>query len=210
MNRTRRIMEEIARMYPDARCELNFKTPYQLLVAVILSAQSTDKRVNIVTESLFKVCPDPESMVSLGEKALKIKIKSIGFYNTKAAHIIQTSQKIISDFDGKIPMSREELMKLPGVGRKTANVVLSEAFGIAAFAVDTHVLRVSRRLNLTSSNDPLEVEKDITSKIPKKLYHNAHHAMIFHGRRRCKALKPLCDTCTLCSDCNFFKKADSL
>lgn len=206
MNRTRKIIDKIIEMYPDAHCELLHSNPYELLIATVLSAQSTDKRVNIVVSELFKICSTPEQMVELGEEELIKYIKSIGFYNAKAKNIIKLSKMLIEKYNGQVPNDREELVKLPGVGRKTANVVLSNAFDVPAFAVDTHVLRVSNRLGLTKSDDPYIVEKDITDKIPKKLYKDAHHAMIFHGRRTCKAINPQCEICILKDEfCKYYR-----
>lgn len=205
MNKAKRIVAVLETLYPDAACELNFHTPYELLIATMLSAQSTDKRVNIVTKDLFSDFNTPERMVTLSEGELIDKIRTIGFFNTKAKHILQTSHILLQEHGGVVPSTREELVKLPGVGRKTANVVLSNAFDIPAFAVDTHVGRVSRRLGLTKSDHPDEVEKDVTSKLPKYLYSKAHHLMIFHGRRLCKAQRPLCESCPLTRECVYYK-----
>lgn len=193
-------------MYPDAECELVHENPFQLLIATILSAQSTDKRVNIVTKELFKEYKNPKELASADIEVLKERIKSIGFYNSKAENIIKTSKIILEKYDSKVPDDMEGLTSLPGVGRKTANVVLSNCFGIPAFAVDTHVKRISFRLGLTQNTNPDLIEKDVTSKIPKSMYTKAHHAMIFHGRRMCKAKNPLCESCLLTNDCNYYKK----
>lgn len=205
MNRQTRIINAICEMYPEAECELHFKTPFQLLVATILSAQTTDVRVNIVTKELFERYGEVEKMADASPETLRNIIRSIGFYNSKADNIINTSKILMEEYNSLVPSKMDDLIKLPGVGRKTANVVLSNAFGIPAFAVDTHVKRVTFRLGLTKSTDPDIIEKDITSKIPKYMYTRAHHAIIFHGRRMCKAQKPECDRCTLTSDCNYFK-----
>ncbi|WP_028828398.1 endonuclease III [Proteocatella sphenisci] len=205
MNRHTRVIKSICEMHPDAECELHYKTPFQLLIATILSAQTTDIRVNIVTKELFRDYGEVEKMANVSPDTLRSIIRSIGFYNSKSENIIKTSKILIEEYHSSVPEKMEELIKLPGVGRKTANVVLSNAFGIPAFAVDTHVKRVSYRLGLTKSTDPDIVEKDITSKIPKYMYTKAHHAIIFHGRRMCKAQKPECDRCMLTSDCNYFK-----
>lgn len=208
MNRHTRIVKTLIEMYPDAECELVHQTPYQLLIATILSAQSTDKRVNIVTEDLFKAYGTPEAMAQIDIDELKLIIKSIGFYNSKAENIIETSKIIVNDYKSQVPSNMDDLVKLPGVGRKTANVVLSNCFGVPAFAVDTHVKRISYRLGLTENTNPDLIEIDITSKIPKNLYTKAHHAMIFHGRRMCKAQKPLCEDCVLKRDCNYYNKGE--
>lgn len=205
MNRHTRIVKTLIEMYPEAECELIHETPFQLLIATILSAQSTDKRVNIVTEDLFKSYGTPEKMTNIDIDTLKEIIKSIGFYNSKAENIVKTAKIIFEKYDSKVPANMEELIKLPGVGRKTANVVLSNCFDVPAFAVDTHVKRISFRLGLTENTNPDLIEKDVTSKIPKNLYTKAHHAMIFHGRRKCKAKNPLCEGCLLIKDCNYFR-----
>lgn len=205
MNKARKVLSILEELYPEATCELNFKTPYELLIATMLSAQSTDKRVNIVTNELFKDFHTPEQMVTLSQEELVDKIRTIGFFNTKAKHILETSYILLQEYGGEVPADREKLVTLPGVGRKTANVVLSNAFHIPAFAVDTHVGRVSRRLGLTKSENPDEVEKDVTSKLPKYLYSKAHHLMIFHGRRLCKAQRPLCESCPLTEFCIHYK-----
>ncbi|MGL5440574.1 MAG: endonuclease III [Filifactoraceae bacterium] len=195
MNRTKIIIEKIIEMYPEAHCELIHSNPYELLVATVLSAQSTDKRVNIVVSELFKIASNPHEMLDLGEENLIKYIKSIGFYNAKAKNILELSRIIIRNYEGNVPGNMEDLLKLPGVGRKTANVVLSNAFNIPAFAVDTHVIRISNRLGMTKSQDPRVIEDDITKKIPKYLYTLAHHAIIFHGRKTCKAINPSCECC---------------
>jgi len=205
MNRHTRVIKSICEMHPDAECELHYKTPFQLLIATILSAQTTDIRVNIVTRELFRDYGEVEKMANVSPDTLRSIIRSIGFYNSKSENIIKTSKILIEEYNSSVPEKMEDLIKLPGVGRKTANVVLSNAFGIPAFAVDTHVKRVTYRLGLTKSTDPDIIEKDITSKIPKYMYTKAHHAIIFHGRRVCNAQKPECDKCMLTSDCNYFK-----
>lgn len=206
MNRHTRIIKTLIEMYPDAECELVHENPFQLLIATILSAQSTDKRVNIVTQDLFKEYGNPKAMANVDIDELKECIKSIGFYNSKAENIVKTSKMILEKYDSKVPDTMEELILLPGVGRKTANVVLSNCFGVPAFAVDTHVKRISFRLGLTQNTNPDLIETDITSKIPRSMYTKAHHAMIFHGRRMCKAKNPLCESCLLTNDCNYYKK----
>ena len=166
MNRHTRIINTICEMYPEAECELNHKTPFQLLIATMLSAQTTDVRVNIVTEELFRNYGEADKMAAIEPETLRNIIRSIGFYNSKADNIIKTSNILVEKYDSQVPDNMEDLVELPGVGRKTANVVLSNAFGIPAFAVDTHVKRVTYRLGLTKNTDPDLVERDITSKIP--------------------------------------------
>jgi DNA-(apurinic or apyrimidinic site) lyase (EC 4.2.99.18)/endonuclease III (EC 3.2.2.-) len=161
------------------KCELEYKTPYELLVATVLSAQSTDVRVNIVTKELFKNFNTPEKILKLGEEKLMEYIKSIGFYNVKSKNIIALSHLLIQNYDSQVPDEMDELLKLPGVGRKTANVVLSNCFGVPAIAVDTHVFRVSTRLGFSDKKDPLQVEQDLMKKISKKYWTDAHHAFIF-------------------------------
>ena len=200
------IVKTLLDTYPDAKCELEYKTPYELLVATVLSAQSTDVRVNIVTKELFKNYNTPEKILKLGEEKLMEYIKSIGFYNVKSKNIIALSHLLIQNYDSQVPDEMDELLKLPGVGRKTANVVLSNCFGVPAIAVDTHVFRVSTRLGFSDKKDPLQVEKDLMKKISKKYWTDAHHAFIFHGRRICKARNPMCELCSVQSYCKFYKK----
>ena len=200
------IVKTLLDTYPDAKCELEYKTPYELLVATVLSAQSTDVRVNIVTKELFKNYNTPEKILKLGEERLMEYIKSIGFYNVKSKNIIALSHLLIQNYDSQVPDEMDELLKLPGVGRKTANVVLSNCFGVPAIAVDTHVFRVSTRLGFSDKKDPLQVEQDLMKKISKKYWTDAHHAFIFHGRRVCKARNPMCELCSVQSYCKFYKK----
>ncbi len=200
------IVKTLLDTYPDAKCELEYKTPYELLVATVLSAQSTDVRVNIVTKELFKNFNTPEKILELGEEKLMEYIKSIGFYNVKSKNIIALSHLLIQNYDSQVPDEMDELLKLPGVGRKTANVVLSNCFGVPAIAVDTHVFRVSTRLGFSDKKDPLQVEQDLMKKISKKYWTDAHHAFIFHGRRICKARNPICELCSVQSYCKFYKK----
>lgn len=200
------IVKTLLDTYPDAKCELEYKTPYELLVATVLSAQSTDVRVNIVTKELFKNFNTPEKILKLGEEKLMEYIKSIGFYNVKSKNIIALSHLLIQNYDSQVPEQMDELIKLPGVGRKTANVVLSNCFGVPAIAVDTHVFRVSTRLGFSDKKDPLQVEQDLMKKISKKYWTDAHHAFIFHGRRICKARNPICELCSVQSYCKFYKK----
>lgn len=205
MNRHTRIIKKVIDMYPEAECELDFRDAYELLVATILSAQTTDKQVNLVTVNLFEVYPTVYDLAKATPKEVGIFIKSIGLYNTKAKNIINASKIIVEEYDGIVPKDMDKLTSLPGVGRKTANVVMSNAYGVPSFAVDTHVKRVSFRLGLTKNTDPDKVELDITSRIPKYLYIRAHHALIFHGRRTCKASSPMCNQCELTKDCPYYK-----
>ena len=205
MNKYKQIIEILKKTYPDAKCELVHDNPYELLVATILSAQSTDKRVNIVTKELFKVANTPEKMVSLGEEKLKEYIKSIGFFNAKSKNLISMSNTLIDKFDSKVPDNMQDLTCLAGVGRKTANVVLSNCFGVPSIAVDTHVFRLSHRLGFSKKDDVLQVEYDLQKKIPKYEWSLAHHLLIFHGRYMCKAQRPDCLVCPLKPYCNYYK-----
>ncbi|WP_416197531.1 MAG: endonuclease III [Sporanaerobacter sp.] len=209
-NLSKKEVKEVLRMleelYPDAKAELNFSNPFELLIATILSAQCTDVRVNKVTEKLFREYKTPEDYLKLTEEELGEKIRSCGFYNNKSKNILGTCEMLVKEYDGKVPDTREELMKLPGVGRKTANVVLSNAFSKDAIAVDTHVFRVSNRIGLSNSSNVLDTEKDLMENIEKNMWSKAHHLLIFHGRRICKARKPLCEKCPLDSYCIYYKE----
>ena len=185
--------------------ELHFKTPFELLVAVVLSAQATDISVNKATDVLFADANTPASILALGVDGLKPYIKTIGLFNNKAKHIIGLCQRMIEVHDGQVPETLDELIALPGVGRKTANVVLNLAFQQPTMAVDTHVFRVSRRLGLTDAQTVLGVEKDLVAKIPKQYLLNAHHWLILHGRYVCKARAPLCADCFLSQHCRYFR-----
>ena len=199
-------LAELARLYPDAKPALVYTTPYELLVAVILSAQCTDERVNKVTAVLFEKYSTPQAMVTLSQKELEKYIFSCGFYRMKSEHILSASRDILEKFDGEVPGTIEELMSLAGVGKKTANVVYSVAFGGDAIAVDTHVFRVSNRLGLAKGKTPLEVEAGLNKAIPKSDWSKAHHRPIYHGRRVCHSQKPDCEGCTLQDVCDYFKK----
>lgn len=198
------ILNILENSYPDATTELNYSNPFELLIATILSAQCTDKQVNKVTEVLFKKYPTAYHIAKLTPEELGKEVKSCGFYKTKAENIVKTCNILISQYAGKVPETMEELTKLPGVGRKTANVVLSNAFGHPAIAVDTHVFRVSNRIGLANSEDVLKTEHQLMEAIPKERWSKAHHWLILHGRRVCKARKPLCDKCELTKHCRYF------
>ena len=197
-----RILEET---YPEAKAELVFSNPYEMLVATILSAQCTDKQVNKVTPAVFERYPDPVSMAAAKEEDLYQMVKSCGF-KSKAGNIIAACRKIRDEHDGEIPDNMEALTALPGVGRKTANVVLYNAFGIPAFAVDTHVFRVSNRIGLCKAETVEETERQMTKLIPRGKWGNAHHWLIWHGRRVCKAQRPLCEECSLKGICESARK----
>lgn len=192
---------------PIAETELHYANSYQLLVAVILSAQCTDKRVNMVTPALFEAYPTPEAMAASNPDAVFSYIKSISYPNNKAKHLVGMAQTLVNEFQGVVPSDIKELMRLPGVGRKTANVIASVVFDLPAMAVDTHVFRVSNRIGLTiNSKTPLETEKELVKHIPEELIPKAHHWLILHGRYVCVAKKPKCESCGLTAWCAYFQK----
>jgi endonuclease-3 len=197
------ILKILSETYPDAKCALNFDSPYELLIATILSAQCTDVRVNKVTKDLYKEYKTPETMVTLTEEALGEKIRSCGFYRNKSKNILEATRAILKN-GGEVPNTMEELIKLKGVGRKTANVVLSNAFGIPAIAVDTHVFRVSNRLGIAKGNTPDKVENVLMENVPKDMWSDTHHYLIWHGRLICKSRKPNCEQCPLALYCEYF------
>ena len=195
------VIDRLAERFPDAKPELKYSSPFELLVAVILSAQCTDKRVNMVTSELFKEYNTPQAMIKLNEQQLGAKIRSCGFYNMKAKHILSTCHDIITRFNGEVPSTLEELQTLDGVGRKTANVVYAVAFGGNAIAVDTHVFRVSNRIGLACAKTPLETEKQLNAILDENIWSKAHHYLIFHGRNICKSQKPKCFACPIANLC---------
>ncbi len=199
-------LAELENLYPDAKPALQYSTAYELLVAVILSAQCTDERVNKVTKVLFEKYSTPAAIRTLSQKELEGYIFSCGFYRMKAEHILSASKDILEKFAGEVPDTVEKLMTLAGVGKKTANVVYSVWFGGDAIAVDTHVFRVSNRLGLAKGNTPLEVEKGLNAAIPKSDWSNAHHWLIWHGRKVCHSQKPDCMNCSLQAFCDYAKK----
>jgi endonuclease-3 len=188
---------------PKPTTELLYRTPFELLIAVILSAQATDKGVNKATEKLFKVASTPQAILKLGEKGLKDYIKSIGLFNNKAKNILQTCRLLVDKHQGRVPDKREALEELPGVGRKTANVILNTAFGQPTIAVDTHIFRVANRIGLASGKTPLAVEKQLLETVPDEYKHDAHHWLILHGRYVCTARKPQCPTCIIRDLCEY-------
>ncbi len=198
--------------FPEPQTELNYSNPFELLVAVVLSAQCTDKRVNIVTEKLFQDFPGPEHLASSHFDELFPYIRSISYPNNKTKHLIGLGKMLVEEFNSEIPMSIAELQRLPGVGRKTANVIVSVLYNQPAMAVDTHVFRVSKRLGLVNQNakTPLEVEKQLTKHIPGEFVHKAHHWLILHGRYVCLARKPKCTECKITSFCGYFEKLPSV
>lgn len=198
-------MQVFHRENPNPQCELNYTNAFTLLVAVVLSAQTTDKGVNRATEALFKIADTPEKMVALGEKKLISYIRTIGLFNNKAKNIIALSQKLIDDFGGVVPDKREDLETLSGVGRKTANVVLNVWYKKPTLAVDTHVMRISHRLDFSQGKTPLEVELDLLKVLPEKYIINANHWLVLFGRYICKAQRPECERCPIADYC---KSAD--
>ena len=204
--RAQKILDELKKMHPDAGCELNYGTPFELLVAVILSAQCTDKRVNEVTRDLFKKYNNPEQYATMTPAELEPLIHSCGFFHNKAVNIIGAAKGIVDRFGGEVPKTMAELTSLPGVGRKTASVVMTVAFDEPAMPVDTHVFRVSGRLGLSHGKNPEQVEKDLKNLYPPSDWNIVHHTLIFHGRYICKALRPNCSECTLTEYCPYFKE----
>lgn len=202
----KKVIDILMELYPDAKAELNYSNPFELLIATILSAQCTDVQVNKTTAKLFKELKTPEDYLKLTEEELGEKIRSCGFYKTKSKNILGTCKLLIEEFNGEVPSSLEELITLPGVGRKTANVVLSNAFSTPAIAVDTHVFRVSNRIGLADSNNVLDTEKDLMDSIDRDMWSKAHHLLIFHGRRVCKARRPLCGKCPLTNYCFYYRE----
>ncbi len=200
--RSQEILILLKRMYPDATCSLDYETTVQLLVATILSAQCTDERVNKVTPALFERFPDAPALAAANREELENLIRSTGFYRNKAKNIQGACQLIVSEFDGEVPKQMEQLLKLPGVARKTANVVLAHGYGIiVGVTVDTHVKRISQRLGLTKQTDPVRIEKDLMRILPQPDWENFSIRIIYHGRAVCKARKPACDVCQLAHLC---------
>lgn len=203
----RNIIEWFLKNMPVAESELNYQNPYQLLVAVILSAQCTDKRVNLSTPALFSKYPTPESLSQATTEEVYELIKSISYPNNKAKHLVEMAKKLVSEFNSIVPDDIDQLQKLPGVGRKTANVIASVIYDRPVIAVDTHVFRVARRIGLSSGKSPLEVEKDLTNNIPQEYRAIAHHWLILHGRYVCTAKKEKCDSCGIAPHCDYFKSS---
>lgn len=204
--RIKNVLKILEEMYHGAESELNYSNAFELLIATILAAQCTDKRVNEVTKELYKEYNTPEDMLSLSPAELENKVRSCGFYKNKSQNILATCGILLEKFNGEVPSTLDELMTLPGVGRKTANVVVSNVFGQDAIPVDTHVFRVSNRLGLANSDNVLTTEEQLMKNIPKNKWSEAHHWLIYHGRRICKARRPQCEECPLSIDCLYFKK----
>ena len=199
------IIDKIDVLYENPKCELNFNSNYELLVAVILSAQCTDKRVNMVTKILFEKYNTPEKMITLPQEQLEEIIRPCGFFHNKASHILSCSKELVEKYNGEVPSDKAKLKALAGVGEKTANVVLSMAFKIPAIAVDTHVFRVSNRLGLADAKDEIHTQKDLEKNLPKDKWIKFHYALVLHGRYVCKSQRPLCDECELSGLCKFYK-----
>ncbi len=205
-NDKKEALSRLATLYFDAKPALHFTTAYELLIAVILSAQCTDERVNQVTKILFEKYNTPEKMLTLTQAELEKYVFSCGFYRMKAMHILSATRDIVDKFGGQVPDTIEALTSLAGVGKKTANVVFSVAFGGDAIAVDTHVFRVSNRLGIAKGKTPLQVEAGLQKAVPKSDWSKAHHWLIWHGRKVCRSQKPKCESCPLCDICDFYAK----
>lgn len=200
------ILKILEATYKDTKTALNYNSPFELLIAVILSAQCTDERVNKITARIFPKYNTPEKMGALSQEEMEYEIRDCGLFHAKARNILATCRMLVQEFDSKIPDDIPTLMKLPGVGQKTANVVASIIYNVPAIAVDTHVFRVSHRLGLAKGTDPLATEKELQKIIPREKWSDAHHWFIWHGRKICKARKPLCTECVLLSECPFKEK----
>ncbi len=203
-NKTKEIASILFELYPEATCSLSYEKPYELLIATILAAQCTDVRVNIVTQDLFRKYTSVYDFAAANPEELEQEIKSTGFYRNKAKNIISCCNKLIKDFDGKVPGNMEELTSLPGVGRKTANVVLGNIFGIPGVIVDTHCKRLAGRIGLTDNDDPEKIEYDLMKIVPKKDWTAFSNSLVYHGRAICDARKPKCGLCFIAQDCDFF------
>lgn len=208
MNKEKRteIFKRFQQANPEPKTELEYSTPFELLAAVLLSAQATDKGVNIATRKLFAVANTPAAIAALGVAGVEEYIKTIGLFRSKAKHLVQTAEILRDQHNGEVPADREALESLPGVGRKTANVVLNTAFGQPTMAVDTHIFRISNRTGIAPGKDVLEVEKRLLKLVPQEFMLNAHHWLILHGRYVCKARKPECTRCSIVDLCEFKKK----
>lgn len=207
MKKTEELINELSKCYDGEKGSLDFNTPFELLVAVMLSAQCTDARVNIVTKDLFKVANTPQDFAKMDIKEIEKLISSISFYRNKSKHIKECSIQIVEKYNGVVPSSMEELTTLSGIGRKSSNVIMLEAFNdCQGIAVDTHAHRLSNRLGLSDENDPNKIEQDLLRKIPKKYWRLMNHLLVYHGREICKAKNPLCDKCTVSSYCRYYKK----
>ena len=201
-----KILDSLEEIYPEAECALNYREVFELLVAVALSAQTTDKSVNAVTPALFEKYPDAEAFASADVEEVEAILKRVGMYKTKTKNLLAMCRKLIEEYDGKVPDTYDELVKLPGVGRKTANVVLSVGFGEQRIAVDTHVFRVANRIGLVNEKDVLRTELALMEIVPERRWSKTHHSLIFHGRNCCDARKPKCEICCISDLCKWVKK----
>ena len=199
------VLGELEKLYPQAGAELNFTNPFETVIATVLAAQCTDKRVNIVTAKLFPKYPDAKAMAQLTPEELEPMIQECGLFHTKARNIVELCHILVAKYDGRVPDTMEELVQLPGVGRKTANVVLANAFGKSAFAVDTHVFRVSNRIGLAHANNVEQTERQLMEAVPRDRWSHTHHLLIWHGRRCCTARKPACERCPIVQ-CEYLNK----
>ena len=199
------VLGELEKLYPQAGAELNFTNPFETVIATVLAAQCTDKRVNIVTAKLFPKYPDAKAMAQLTPEELEPMIQECGLFHTKARNIVELCRILVAKYDGRVPDTMEELVQLPGVGRKTANVVLANAFGKPAFAVDTHVFRVSNRIGLAHANNVEQTERQLMEAVPPDRRSHTHHLLIWHGRRCCTARKPACERCPIVQ-CEYLNK----
>ena len=210
MTKNEKIMEELTKIYGDVKSFLVFHSPFELTIAVMLSAQCTDDRGNKVTEKMFKVVNTPEQFANMEIEKIEEMISSVSYYHSKAKHIKECSRQIVEEFGGEVPSNMEDLTKLAGIGRKSANVIMLEAFNdCQGIAVDTHVFRISKRLGLSDKNEPKKVEQDLLKEFPKKYWPLVNHILISHGRNVCKALKPDCENCSVSKYCKFFKDKSS-
>lgn len=202
-----KFVQTLKSTYPDATCSLDFETPFQMVVAVMLSAQCTDERVNKTTPTLFKKCKTIQDFANIDLKELEQIIYPCGFYKNKAKNIKSCAMQILQNFNGQVPKTIEKLLTLPGIGRKSANVILLEAFGIAnGIAVDTHAKRISNKIGLSSENEPEKIEKDLLKIFPKKYLKDINHLFVWHGRKTCNSRKPLCEQCTIKDFCKYYHK----
>ena len=205
------IIETLKKMYPDAKCSLDFSTPFQMLVSVVLSAQCTDERVNKTTPSIFSKYSTPQDFADMDIELLEELIHPCGFYKTKAKNLKRTAQILVEKYDGMVPNNMEDLMSLPGVGRKSANVIMLEAFDLPqGIAVDTHCKRIANRLGFSSESDPAKIEQDLLKVIPKEYYKDVNHIFIWHGRNVCTSQKPKCDSCKLQQYCKYNKSKQKI
>ena len=202
-DKIKEVLDRLEETYPDAECALHHQNVFQLIVAVALSAQTTDKSVNVVTPALFERYPDADALAAADVEEVSEYIKRIGMYKTKAKNIVGMAQKLVSDYDGQVPEDYDALVSLPGVGRKTANVVLSVGFGHQRIAVDTHVFRVANRIGLVHEKDVLKTELSLMERIPEERWSRTHHSLIYHGRQCCDARKPKCDDCPINTLCEY-------